>query len=243
MEWYEVAFDRMYPVVYRHRDYEEAEQVAGAIAPLLRGSEPVLDLACGPGRYLEALTRLRFSVIGLDLSHYLLKACVDKWGHGDVILQGDMRHLPFSNESFGSVINMFTSFGYFSRDTDNVLVCQEVYRVLRSGGVFLFDFINAHRLAAQFLERSERDEEHYHIEEKRRLEQHGKFLVKDISILDHQTGERSKVSERLRLYTREELESMLGGIGFVVRETYGDYQLNRFVDGISDRVVILAEKP
>lgn len=242
MEWYEAAFDRMYPVIYRHRDLDEAEEVVRAFAPFLRPEEPVLDLACGPGRYLEALSRHGFAVVGLDLSHYLLKACVDRWGHGDEILQGDMRHLPFIDGSFASIINMFTSFGYFSRDTDNVLVFQEVFRVLAPGGVFLFDFINADRITADLLERSEREEDCYHIEERRRIEQHGKYLVKEISILNRQMDERTRIIERLRLYSHDDLLSMFRGIGFSVREVFGDYALNPFTDGVSNRVVILADK-
>jgi SAM-dependent methyltransferase len=243
MEWYEAAFDRMYPVIYRHRDIAEAETVMKAFAPYLRGKEPVLDLACGSGRYLEALQRQRFNVMGLDLSHYLLKACVDKWGHGDEIVQGDMRHLPFASGSIGSIINMFTSFGYFSRDTDNVLVFQEANRVLASGGVFLFDFINAGRIAAEHLGESEREEGYYHIREKRRIEMHGKYLVKEITILNQRIDERTSITERLRLYTHDDLVAMFLNLGFTIREIFGDYQLNPFVAGVSDRVVVLAEKP
>jgi len=151
MEWYEVAFDSLYPVIYEHRNIEEAEAVVERFAPLFNRSEPLLDLACGNGRYLECFARRGFEVCGLDLSHYLLRMCLDSWGHAGEILQADMRRLPLTDRSVGTVINMFTSFGYFSKDTDNLLVSKEVYRVLKPNGRFLFDFINAQKITADLL--------------------------------------------------------------------------------------------
>ncbi|MDH3199035.1 MAG: class I SAM-dependent methyltransferase, partial [Candidatus Krumholzibacteria bacterium] len=55
MEWYEVAFGELYPVVYGRRDAAEAARTVGAFGELLSGRGPVLDLACGAGRHLEAL--------------------------------------------------------------------------------------------------------------------------------------------------------------------------------------------
>jgi SAM-dependent methyltransferase len=242
MEWYEAAFDALYPVIYKYRDSSEAESVVDSFESLLRGKEPVLDLACGTGRYLEVLSRRGFSVFGLDLSHYLLKACVDRWGHGDEIVQGDMRYLPFACGSMGSVINMFTSFGYFSRDTDNLLVFQEVFRVLAPGGIFLFDFINAKRMTADLLDESVREDEQYRIKEKRKIEQHGKYLVKTIDVISLLDKERTRIVERLRLYTKDDLISMFHSLGFSVRDVFGDYEMNRFVDGVSDRVIVVAAK-
>jgi SAM-dependent methyltransferase len=242
MEWYEAAFDGLYPVIYKSRDSAEAETVVGSFESFLRGKEPVLDLACGTGRYLEALSRRGFSVYGLDLSHYLLKACVDRWGHGDEIVQGDMRYLPFASGSLGSVINMFTSFGYFSRDTDNLQVFQEVFRVLAPGGVFLFDFINADRITGDLLDESARDEGQYRIKEKRKIEQHGKYLVKTIDVHDLVGNERSRIIERLRLYTKGDLISMFESLGFAILDVFGDYLRNPFMDGVSDRVIVVAAK-
>ena len=176
MEWYEAAFDRLYPVLYSHRDSAEAEQALDTFGHLFEGASPVLDLASGDGRYLEALLKRGVHAYGLDLSHYLLSRSVDEWGHGGRVAQGDMRHLPFFDRTFGGVLNMFTSFGYFSVDTDNLLVFREVHRVLRPGGVFLFDYINAEKITSGLLEETQRESGGYEIREKRTIEEHGKYL-------------------------------------------------------------------
>jgi SAM-dependent methyltransferase len=242
VEWYEVAFDRTYPLLYGHRDVAESMTVVEAFGDSFLGAYPILDLASGSGRYVESLLRKGFDAYGLDLSHYLLQNSVEEWGHAGRLVQGDMRHLPFLDASVGGVWNMFTSFGYFSIDTDNLLVFREIHRVLKTGGPFLFDFINAERISEELLEESSRRSGDYEIVEKRRLELHGKYLAKHAAIADLRTGKTEHVEERLRLYSLDELLIMFKSVGFAIESVFGDYAKNPFVNGVSERVIIIAKK-
>ena len=242
MEWYEAAFDRTYPILYPHRSAEEAFTAIDTFAPYLEDAGTVLDLASGGGRYLEGLRRRGIHAFGVDLSLYLLERSLDEWGHDGRLVQGDMRYLPFGSDSFGAVINMFTSFGYFSLDTDNLMVFREVARVLRPGGAFLFDFINARRVAANLLEESQRESAGYEIIERRRIEDHGKFLVKRAELRHAKTGGVEHIEERLRLYTRDDLILMLETVELEPLGVFGDYQGNDFVDGVSERVIVVSRR-
>ena len=242
MEWYEAAFDQMYPILYGHRNLDEALAVIDEFGDVFIDRSPILDLASGNGRYLEALLRKDFEAFGLDLSHYLLRNSVDEWGHSGRLVQADMRVLPIVDASVGGVLNMFTSFGYFLADTDNLVVLREIHRILKTGGVFLLDFINASKVSADLLEETERESGGFEIQEKRRIETHGKYLVKDASLVNPTTGQREKISERLRLYTKNELVVMLESAGFKIREVCGDYARTLFADGVSERVIIVSEK-
>ena len=242
MEWYDVAFDSLYPVIYEHRNIEEAEAVVEKFLPLFERSGPILDLACGNGRYLECFTRRGYEVYGLDLSHYLLLMCLDSWGHAGEIIQGDMRRIPLADRSIGTVINMFTSFGYFSTDTDNLRVSQEVFRVLKPGGLFLFDFINAQRISSDFLKETVRESDRYKIHEKRKIDGYGKYLSKKVVVTHRQSGKIDLIEEQLRLYSKDELVIMFESVGFKIETIYGGYQQDPFIDGLSDRVIIISKK-
>jgi SAM-dependent methyltransferase len=242
MEWYEAAFDRFYPVVYGHRDEEEAERVVDSFEGKAALEEPILDLACGGGRYMSAYAKRGKTIFGLDLSHYLLACCADRFGFADSIVQGDMRRLPFRSSSVGSVINMFTSFGYFSHDTDNLMVLTEVHRVLIPGGRLLFDYLNVGRIAGRLVENTVRRSGDFVLVEKRRLDDKLHYLKKDIEIRNVREGTVKKLEERLRLYSVDELVSMFETMGFALLERFGDYDGNPFVEGVSDRVILLAEK-
>jgi SAM-dependent methyltransferase len=242
MEWYEVAFDSLYPVIYEHRDFEEAEVVINSFAEIFHDKDPILDLACGNGRYIEALSVLGHRVYGLDLSHYLLRMSLERWGHHGKIVQGDMRRIPFHEGSMGAVINMFSSFGYFSTDTDNLLVFKEVFRILKRGGVFLFDFINAEKISSSLLSETERLSSNFRIKEKRKTESLGKYLVKDIQATNLQTGHTQDCKERLRLYSLDELTIMFKSVGFMIDSVFGGYDQNPFTAGVSERVIVVSRK-
>jgi SAM-dependent methyltransferase len=242
MEWYEKAFDRYYPVLYGHRDDGEAARVLSTYGDRLAGRSPILDLASGEGRYLGALLSAGFDAYGLDLSLYLLQRSAERPQQRGRVLQGDMRALPFADGAFGAVINMFTSFGYFSVDTDNLLVVREIHRVLRPEGVFLLDYINAEKISQSLLDETQRRSGGYDIHERRRVVDYGKYLLKHVDVRHSETGEHNEFEERLRLYTRDDLTTMLHSAGMRVIDVFGDYEGNEFARGVSERVIILAEK-
>lgn len=241
MEWYEAAFDRFYPILYSHRDAGEALRAVETFNRFLEDRSPILDMASGDGRYLAALRAAGHEAYGLDLSHYLLRRAVEDPDNRGRVVQGDMRHLPFIDGAFGAVINMFTSFGYFSVDTDNLLVFREVKRILRTEGIFLFDFLNASRISANLLGETRRESMGYDIHERRAIEGHGKYLVKHATISDASNSITESIEERLRLYTKKDLLLMFESVGLTVLACFGDYIGNDFVDGVSERVIIVCQ--
>lgn len=240
-EWYEVAFDRFYPLLYGHRDEHEARRAAAAFAPSLAGFGPTLDLACGAGRHMAALAEHGLDMVGLDLSAFLLERAAADGSLSGRLVRGDMRALPFADGVFSGAVNMFTSFGYFSHDDENRAVLVEVARVLEPSGRFLIDFINAARITPEALERTTRAQDGYTIEEDRRLEDAGRFLVKHVRVDGGRTP-ALEYEERVRLFSPEELNDMLETTGLRVIDRYGDYDRGAFDPARSDRLILLCER-
>jgi SAM-dependent methyltransferase len=241
MEWYRVAFGELYPLVYPHRDVAEAARVASRLVPILMRGRPVLDVACGNGRYMCALAAAGVDVYGVDLSEYLLgEAVVGGRLRGRVVC-GDMRALPFPAGAFGAAINMFTSFGYFDTDPDNARVLAEVNRVLSEGGSFVLDFINAERVRRRVEPHSRRVAGDAVVEERRELSDDGRVLTKRVFV-EWSGRAPADYTERLRLYDRDELTGMLSGAGFDVQHVHGDYELGPFDATRSQRVILIGAK-
>lgn len=244
MAWYENAFDELYPVLYPHRDDAEAERAVGALSDLLGDRRHVLDLACGSGRYLTALSGRGIRAWGLDLSEFLLTEAVEREGLKGRLVRGDMRRLPFGNGTVDAVINMFTSFGYFAGDVENVVVIQEVARILTPGGIFVLDFLNAHRVREETGGHTTRHRAGYTIEENRFLDDNERYLVKRVRATpDDPEAEGMSYDERVRIYTAEELTTMIRGAGLRIVGQFGDYDRGEFNRAMSDRVIFAAEKP
>lgn len=241
-DWFEVAFDRLYPVLYRHRDENEARRAAAVFAPRLASDGPVLDLACGSGRHMEAFAAAGLDMIGVDLSMFLLERAVAEGGQRGRVVRGDMRALPFRDGAFAGVINMFTSFGYFETDDEHRGVLDEVGRVTHPGGVFLIDYLNATRTRSTVPGRTTREQDGYTIEEDRRLVGDGRYVVKRVRVVAPPGEDDVEYDERVRLFAPEELTAMIAAAGFDDLESFGDYDGGRFDEEESDRLLILARK-
>lgn len=240
-DWYEIAFGQLYPSVYAHRDDAEAVRVAARLAPIIGRASPVLDVACGSGRYMTAFERAGLEMWGADLSEYLLAQAALKRGLAERLVRCDMRALPFRDRAFGAAVNMFTSFGYFDTDLDNVRVIQEIGRVLSPGGVFMLDFVNAGSVRADSLGSSRRRAGDATIDEARWMEPGGRTLAKRV-VYRPATGGPVEYVERVRLYRLEDLDVMLRSAGLTVRHVYGDYDLTEFDAPTSPRLLIHSER-
>jgi ubiquinone/menaquinone biosynthesis C-methylase UbiE len=241
VEWYEIAFGRIYPILYQHRDDDEAEMVLDAFGDLIEDRDPVLDLACGNGRYMISADKRGLRTWGVDLSEFLLGEAADR-GLSGRLVRADMRRLPFGDNQISAVLNMFTSFGYFAADMDNLLVFREISRVLRTGGMLLFDYINAVRTRTMVLEDTMREVDGWVVRESRSLGTNGRFLIKAVEAENPSTGDTVAYEERVRLYTRAELTTMMESVFLVVSGVFGDYDLSDYVEAESDRIIMICEK-
>lgn len=219
-EWYERWFGEDYLALYPHRDERDAAAAVGLLARELAGrkQDHILDLACGSGRHTRQLRRLGWSV-GLDLSPVLLKVARANDPEGPYV-RADMRVVPFADQTFSLITNLFTSFGYFASDEEHQVVLSEVHRVLRPGGTFVLDFLNAPNVRRTLVPHDEREVNGAIVEQRRSITPDDRFVVKKIT---SRSDGRSFV-ERVRLFAPDDLRAMFGGAGLAIAAEFGDYE-------------------
>jgi SAM-dependent methyltransferase len=219
-EWFEQWFGEEYHVLYPHRDEAEAQHAValiGRVAPWSPG-QLVLDLACGAGRHAAELERAGARVIGLDLSPAMLLRAQRRVRAP--LVRGDMRILPFRPGTFGLVVNLFTSFGYFRSDAEHGAVMRQVAEVLAPDGRFVIDYLNADQVRRTLRRDSEQIQQgDASALVKRRFSEEGLYVVKEIEL----RAENRLFQERVRLFTPAELEGLLTASGLDVVGRYGDY--------------------
>jgi len=115
---------------------------AWTLLGLKRGAR-LLDLCCGTGRHSILLARRGASVLGVDRTPAYLTEARRRAGKLENcrFAQGDMRRLPFEGE-FDAVMNLWTSFGYFEKESDDLKTLKGVARALKPGGLFLIELVD-----------------------------------------------------------------------------------------------------
>jgi SAM-dependent methyltransferase len=222
--WYEAAFHDDYRRVYAHRDLESARPEAAFL--LGQGvAGRVLDLCCGFGRHALLLAEAGLDVSGLDLSLDLLRAARELPGFeahlAGRLVRADMTRVPFADASFDAVVNLFSSFGYLGEAGD-ARVLSEVARVLRRDGCAVLDLMNPERVRAALVAGSTRSGEGFELVERRRLEQDGRRVVKQVEL--RVAGRAPRIwSEDVRLYDQAELGSLFAGAGLALDAAWGDF--------------------
>lgn len=95
----------------------------------IKKGDVILDIGSGPGAHLEDIRRKVSGVkcIGVEISETAIKKKLSK--ELDIRL-GDMRKLPFENESIDKIVSL----GTVEHVPETDLVLEEIYRVLKKGG-------------------------------------------------------------------------------------------------------------
>lgn len=245
MAWYERSFGEDYLLVYKHRNQREADRFVQRVMDWLRlpvGSR-VLDLCCGAGRHALALAQAGYRVTGADLSPVLLQKAKEADAAGCVRwVETDMRALPEDGtftEGFDAVVNLFTSFGYFETDGEQLDVLKQIRKALIPGGRFVIDVLNAGYIRDHLVPFSRREEDGAVITESRSIEQG--FVVKDI-VIEEPGSERRSYRERVKLYSPEAMEGLLKSAGLRLDAMRGSYDGEAYDERRSLRMILLGER-
>lgn len=220
-DWYERAFDSLYPIVYAHRTVEAAREEAefSIEQTRLTESDRVLDLCCGNGRHMAHLVEISSCVVGLDYSSHLLGIAKHQLGSRAHFVRGDMRSLPFQAE-FDVVMNFFTSMGYFVSESENQMVVCAIADALKPGGRFFIDYMNPDWTRANLQPETLRSEGAYEIRERRWIENERINKTTSVVVDGETVGESG---ESVKLYSESEFTDLLNTCGLAVETYFGDY--------------------
>ena len=119
----------------RGKDMEQFRQAAREVGQALHSGSRVLEVAPGPGFFSIELAKLgKFEIAGLDISRTMVEIAQENANKAGVAVDfqwGNASVMPFGGESFDFVYCSAA----FKNFTEPVKALDEMYRVLRPGGV------------------------------------------------------------------------------------------------------------
>ncbi len=234
--WFASWFDSpYYHVLYKDRNEMEAQIFMDNIVNYLNlpQDSKILDLACGKGRHSIYLNQLGFNVTGADLSSNSITIASLNENETLKFIEHDMRK-PFV-EKFDAIFNLFTSFGYFENEEDNINTLKAIKDSLTEYGFAVIDFMNVPHVLANLVPEEVKivDGIEFHI--KRYFKDN--YIFKEINFYD--LGEKFHFIEKVRALNLEEFESMMQKAGIFLLDVFGDYKLRKYHKIESERLILI----
>ncbi len=239
-EWFASWFDSpYYHVLYDNRDETEANTFMTNLMQFgnFASNTRILDLACGKGRHSLYLNNLGYHVTGMDLSASSILEASKFQNEKLTFIRQDMRD-PLPENEYDLVLNLFTSFGYFENPDENLAVLKNIHRALSSKGALVIDFFNADCVLKNIVpsETVTKKGVEFRLE---RFVENG-FIKKKISFTAE--GKQNEFCEKVQLFGLRDFQEMLAECGFEIKNSFGDYNLGKFVAADSKRLILIAEK-
>ena len=144
----------------------------------------------------------------------------------------------FRANYFDVVLNLFSSFGYYDKERDNIRSIIANSTALKAEGFFVFDYINAVNVRKQGEKNYTKEIENITFNIHEYID--GNFIKKKVSF--HADGTDYTFMEQLYLLDKIQIEGYFKKCGLMVTNFFGNYQLESFDTEKSERLILTAKK-
>ena len=230
--WFDTPF---YHILYKDRDDTEAQAFMDMLSSYLNLPEhgTILDLACGKGRHARYLNKIGYDVTGVDLSENSINFAKQFENNR---LQFEVHDMckPY-HKQFDAVFNLFTSFGYFDDDADNLETIKSIKTNLNASGFGVIDFMNSEFVIDNLVPEEVKTVDGIDFHLKRYVEDG--YIIKDITFTAD--DKVYNFQERVRGFTLADFKALFEQADVYLLDVFGDYKLRKFNAKTSERLVMI----
>jgi SAM-dependent methyltransferase len=138
-------------------------------------------------------------------------------------------------DKFDAIFNLFTSFGYFENDEDNLTTLKAMKESLTEYGFAVIDFMNVNQVIANLVPQEVKTVENIDFHIKRFfIDGH---IYKEIDFEDQ--GQKYHFTEKVKALTLKDFEELMEEAGIYLLDTFGDYKLKKFHKTDSERLIMI----
>lgn len=213
--------------------YDEYSDAARAIAQAFPpASYPAaLDICCGIGKMSKALSACGYNVTGLDLSAEQLDIA-HRMSPGPQYIRSDMGTLPPG--PFDLLLNVYTSFGYYQSEEEDLSVLPAWFAALKPGGVLIMELADMDRARNRIDKSGLLVRNHNGVQETLTMDWEKRILTVEYE------KNNSQWTCLTRLYEKEYLREALLAAGFIDVGIFGSFDLKS--KEADDNLVLIATK-
>ena len=143
--------------------------------------------------------------------------------------------LPYKKAAYNTVFNLFTSFGYFDNEQDNLRTIKAIKANLSSNGLAVIDFLNVCYVASNLVKQETKIVDGISFDIKREI--NNGYIQKHISFFVN--NNHYEFTEKVRALTLKDFKIYFKEAGLKLKQTFGDYHLNAFDAATSERLILI----
>ncbi len=237
-DWFSSWFNTpYYHTLYKHRNDEDAQLFMKNITTHLQlpKSAHIADLPCGKGRHSIYLNSLGYKVTGGDLSENSIQHAKQFENETLRFEVWDMRKTL--THKYDAIFNLFTSFGYFDDDNEDLQVLKAIKSGLKDNAVLVLDFLNVIKTEEHLVKQETKtiDSIEFHI----KREVKNGFILKHINF--SADNKEYSFTEKVKFLTFDKMKNYFETVGLEIIDIFGDYNLNSFEEKNSNRLILVAK--
>lgn len=245
LEWFEddQFWLRFAPVMFDPQRWAETSGEVKAIIAMtgVAGGSTILDSCCGVGRHSLEFARRAYRVTAVDRTRGYIEAARETAAAEELdieFLLQDVRDFR-RPEYYNLALNLFTSFGFFSDQEEEIRYIRNILDSLKPGGSFVIDVNGKEILSRDFVREEEYEMDGYMVRGEYAIEDDFSILNNLWSIDAH--GENYSYRFSHRIYSAVELKELLLRCGFESVEIKGGFD-GRPYDNNAVRLISIARK-
>ena len=239
MNWYTDWFNSpYYHILYKNRDDKEAQFFIDNLIKHLKikKNSKILDVACGKGRHAYYFHKKNMIVNGIDISLNSINDAKKNKKIGLNFFVHDMR-IPFKLKEFDVITNLFTSFGYFDCENDELIAIKSITSSLKKNGILIIDFLNIIKVKNHLIYKEEKKIDGIDFKIERSFD--NSKIYKKISFTENK--KTYNYIEKVRALGLSNFEHYLSAANMKVVNIFGNYNLEKFDEKKSDRLILICK--
>lgn len=148
-----------YDRVMNHVDYKKwAKYIKTILSHYYQTPKNIVELACGTGEIFKHLKSNKWALYGGDQSHSMIVMGQEKkqdqpWH----FFCADFCNAPIKKETFDVALILYDSVNYIIDDSNINRMFKEISRLLKNGGIFIFDVVTPYICKTAFKDYTERE--------------------------------------------------------------------------------------
>ncbi len=249
MKLYKDLAEYYFTIESKHRDI--TDDIA-FIRTFIHGqnSPKLIDLGCGTGEHIGALTRYGLKCTGIDASDEMIKFAKKRFPQNINFIKSSITSFDYYNE-FDFAISLFGSFNYLTEDSEIDKALWNTYRSMKPDGIAIFEIWNSQpfeKIGHKEITHVSTSEYNNTIIERERgfkiIESGIKKIVEvDFNYLIKTGSDIKKLEDKhkMRTFTAEEITAFLKDNGFIIKQFYGNFLKEPYREN-SSRIIVIFTK-